>query len=55
MVGGLGSTWRGYYNNVEEHGEDTTIRSKKLANKTCWDFLHVEEHGEDTIVMSEKP
>lgn len=55
VVGGLGSTWRGYYNNVEEHGEDTIIRSKKVVNKSCLDFSHVEEHGEDTIVMSEKP
>lgn len=55
MAGGLGSLLRGYYWNVQEHGEDATVRPKTVVNKSYLDFLHMEEHGEDTTVMGETP
>ncbi|KAM1746450.1 hypothetical protein ACFX11_013080 [Malus domestica] len=48
---GLGSAWRGYYRNAQEHGEYTTVMSKKVVNKSSSDFFHVKEHGKDTTVM----
>lgn len=55
VAGGVGSSLRGYYWNVQEHGEDTTVRLKTVVNKSYSDFSYVEERGEDTTVMGKMP